>query len=68
MKHIDYVWDLGEGYIIPDEELNLEKLGWKPGQFWQVVVNNGKMSLVLVDPLVQFTLEGGQNSKNHSQT
>ena len=60
MKHIDYVWDLGEGYIIPDEELNLEKLGWKPGQFWQVVVNNGKMSLVLVDPLVQFLIEGGQ--------
>ena len=61
MKYFDYVWDLGQGYIIPDDELNLESLGWKPGQFWQVVVNsNGKMCLRAVDPLVQFTLEGGQ--------
>jgi len=60
MKHYDYIWDLGPDYIIPDEEINLERLGWKPGQYWQVVVDSGKMSLRLVDPLVQFTLEGGQ--------
>jgi hypothetical protein len=51
---------LGEGYIIPDEEINLERVGWRPGQYWQVVADGGKMSLRLVDPLVQFTLEGGQ--------
>jgi hypothetical protein len=60
MKHYDFVWDLGEGYIIPDEEINLERVGWRPGQYWQVVADGGKMSLRLVDPLVQFTLEGGQ--------
>ena len=63
MLHFDYVWDLGPGYIVPDAELNLEKLGWKPGQFWQVVDRNGKMSLKLVDPIVQFTLEGGQQNE-----
>ncbi len=58
MLHFDYHWDLGPGYIIPDAELNTERLGWKPGQYWQVEERHGKLMLKLVDPLVQFTLEG----------
>jgi hypothetical protein len=58
MKHFGYDWDLGPGYIIPDEELNTDKLGWKPGQFWQVQqAEDGKLSLHLVDPIVQFVLD-----------
>ena len=57
MLHLDYNWDLGPGYIIPDDELDTKKLGWKPGQYWQVVEANGKMQLQLVDPIVQFVLD-----------
>ena len=58
MLHVDYNWDLGPGYIVPDKELDTEKLGWKPGQFWQVVEADGQMRLHQVDPMVQFVLEG----------
>lgn len=61
MKHFEYVWDMGPGYIIPDEELNTEQLGWKPGQFWQLHEIDGKLVFTLVDPIVQFTLEGTVN-------
>lgn len=52
---------MGPGYIIPDEELNTEQLGWKPGQFWQLHEIDGKLVFTLVDPIVQFTLEGTVN-------
>jgi hypothetical protein len=58
MLHVDYNWDLGPGYIVPDKELDTKKLGWKPGQFWQVVEADGQMRLHQVDPMVQFVLEG----------
>lgn len=57
MLHLDYNWDLGPGYIIPDPELDTKKLGWKPGQFWQVIEADGKLRLYLVDPVVQFVLD-----------
>lgn len=58
MLHFDYTWDLGRGYIIPDQELNTKALGWEQGQFWQVEEQNGRLMLKQVDPLVQFTLIG----------
>jgi hypothetical protein len=58
MLYVDYNWDLGPGYIVPDKELNTAQLGWKPGQFWQMVEVNGKIRLHQVDPMVQFVLEG----------
>lgn len=61
MLYVDYHWDLGPGYIIPDKELNTERLGWAHGQYWQMEERNGKLMLKKVDPLVQFTLEGGEN-------
>jgi hypothetical protein len=46
---------------VPDKELNTEKLGWSPGQFWQMIEVDGKLRLRQVDPLVQFVLEGSKN-------
>ena len=64
MLHVDYNWDLGPGYIVPDAELDTKKLGWKPGQFWQMIEVNGKIRLHQVDPMVQFVLEGKENERS----
>ena len=63
MLYVDYNWDLGPGYIVPDKELNTEKLGWKPGQFCQMIEANGQLRLHLVDPLVQFILQGSNKNE-----
>jgi hypothetical protein len=43
--------------IIPDKELNTDRLGWKPGDYWQVTETvDGQKMLKKVDPLVQFIL------------
>ena len=60
MLHLDYTWDLGPGYIVPDKELDTKKLGWKPGQYWQMVEADGQLRLHQVDPMVQFVLEGSK--------
>lgn len=57
MLHIDYNWDLYPDRIILDEELNLDRLGWKGGDHFKLINVNGKAMLVKVDPLVAF-LEG----------
>ena len=62
MLHLDYNWDLGPGYIVPDKELNTKKLGWKSGQYWQVVEVEGRLRLHQVDPVVQFLLEGTEKN------
>jgi hypothetical protein len=48
---------------VPDKELNTEKLGWKPGQFWQMIEANGQLRLHQVDPIVQFILEGSNKNE-----
>ena len=63
MLYVDYNWDPGPGYIVPDKELNTEKLGWKPGQFWQMIEANGQLRLHQVDPMVQFILEGSNKNE-----
>ena len=54
MKYIDYDWDLSPERIILDEELNIDKLGWKAGDLFMVKNINGRAMLVKVDPLDQF--------------
>jgi len=61
MLYFDYNWDLSPTTMIPDKELNTDQLGWKPGDYWQVIETaTGRKILKKVDPLVQFTL-----SKHH---
>lgn len=58
MLYVDYNWDLSPTTIIPDPELDTDKLGWKTGDFWQISESRtGKKMLIKVDPLVQFVLE-----------
>lgn len=61
MLHFDYSWDLYSDKIILDEELNIDKLGWKGGDYFRLVNVNGKAMLVKVDPLVKFLRDGAEN-------
>jgi hypothetical protein len=60
MLHIDYNWDLHPDRIILDEELNIDRLGWRSGDYFKVVNENGRAMLIKVDPLVKFLKDGKQ--------
>lgn len=54
MLHLDYNWDLYPNMIKLDEELNTDKLGWKHGDMFKFINDNGTQKLVKVDPVEQF--------------
>ena len=54
MKYIDYSWDLEPNRILFDEELNIDKLGWKHGDCFKVTNIDGRAMLVKMDPVEQF--------------
>jgi hypothetical protein len=58
MLHFDYSWDLGPNGIILDNELNIDRLGWKGGDYFQLVNIDGRCYLKKVDPLVKFIKDG----------
>ena len=64
MRYFDYEWDIEPQYIKFDPELNIDKLGWKGGDYFQVKNINGQAMLVKVDPLVKF-LKDGENGKSN---
>lgn len=64
MLHFDYDWDLGPNGIILDPELNIDRLGWKGGDCFQLTNVNGRAMLVKVDPLVKLIREIGEDLKN----
>ncbi len=55
MLHYDYTWDLSPCGIIFDQELNIDKLGWKNGDCFRITNINGKAMLVKMDPVEQFS-------------
>jgi hypothetical protein len=62
MLHLGYNWDLSPTAIIPDSELNTDKLCWKVGDYWKVIeCDSGKM-LVRVNELEEFILKGAEAS------
>jgi hypothetical protein len=61
MRHFDYDWDLGPGYIKFDPELNIDKLGWKHGDCFKITNVDGRAMLVKLDPVVKFIEEGLRN-------
>ena len=61
MIYFDYTWDLEPNRILLDEELNIDRLGWKGGDFFQLKNVNGRAMLVKVDPLVKFVKQGERN-------
>jgi len=55
MRYIDYSWDLEPERILFDEELDIENLGWKPGDLFKVeVTEDGRKVLRKVSVLEQF--------------
>lgn len=54
MRYYDYEWDLSSDRIILDEELDIDKLGWKGGDYFKVVNVNGRAMLQKVDPVEAF--------------
>ena len=64
MKYIGYDFDIRHECIILDEELNIDKFGWKHGDMFVVDNVNGKAMLRKLDPLVQFIREGELGATN----
>jgi hypothetical protein len=58
MRHYDYEWDLEPWGIKFDPELDIDKLGWKHGDYFRITNVNGKAMMVKCDPLVKFIREG----------
>jgi len=54
MIHCDYTWDLYPWGIKFDEELNIDRLGWKGGDMFKVTNIDGRAMLVKVDPVEAF--------------
>jgi hypothetical protein len=63
MKYYDYEWDLEPYRILLDEELDVDKLGWRAGDYFKVANINGRAMLVKVDPLEKFLRDGVSNEE-----
>jgi anaerobic selenocysteine-containing dehydrogenase len=61
MRYYDYEWDLEPHRILLDAELDVDKLGWRAGDYFQVKNVNGRAMLVKVDPLIKFLKDGEKN-------
>ena len=58
MLHVDYNWDLNPWGIKFDEELNIDRLGWKHGDYFRIANVDGQAMLIKCDPLVKFLKNG----------
>jgi hypothetical protein len=58
MKYYDYEWDLEPNRILLDAELNVDALGWRNGDYFQVKNVNGRAMLVKIDPVLKFLKDG----------
>ena len=54
MKYVDYDWDLSNDKIVLDHSINIDKLGWKAGDHFELKNINGQVELVRVEPVVKF--------------
>ena len=58
MKYYDYEWDLEPNRILLDAELNIDKLGWRGGDYFKLINVDGRQMLVKVDNLEKFLIQG----------
>ena len=58
MKYYDYEWDLEPNRILLDADLDIDKLGWRHGDYFKITNVNGRAMLVKVDAVVKFIKEG----------
>ena len=61
MRYYDYEWDLEPNRVLLDAELDVDKLGWRGGDYFKVTNVNGRTMLVKVDPLEKFLRDGVDN-------
>ena len=54
MKYLDFDWDLRKDKIILDREINIDNLGWKAGDVFEIKNTEGQIELVKLDPVVKF--------------
>jgi hypothetical protein len=64
MRHFDYEWDLYPNYLLLDNDLDTDKLGWKSGDLFEFVNKDGRQMLKKIDPLVKF-LKDGERARDH---
>lgn len=62
MLHFDYEWDLSPNGIKLDMELNIDKLGWKGGDYFKLVNINGQAYLQKVTDIEKFIVDGATNN------
>jgi hypothetical protein len=54
MQYIDYNWEMDAMGIRLDTDLDVEKLGWKEGDYFKLILVNGQLQLVKVDEVEKF--------------
>lgn len=57
MSKIDSTWITSKDRIVIDEDLDIDRLGWKGGDYFKLVNINGVPQLVKVDPLIKFLIQ-----------
>lgn len=62
MPRIDKSWNVTSARILIDEDLDVDKLGWKGGDYFKLVNVNGQAMLVKVDALLKFIESRGTNT------
>jgi hypothetical protein len=62
MKYYDYDWDLEPHRILLDAELDVDKLGWRAGDYFRIKNIDGRAMLVKVDPLEKFLKDGEKHA------
>jgi hypothetical protein len=54
MQYVDFNWELDVMGLRLDRDLDVQKLGWKEGDFFKLVQVDGQLQLVKIDPLETF--------------
>lgn len=61
MNYVGYDFVLTEEGIQLDKELELDKLGWKSGDYFKLVNINGCVKIIKIDILEKFIADGISN-------
>ena len=69
MYHFDYSWDLTPNSLVFDNELPIDRLGWKEGDYFKLVEDSetGVKKLVKLDGLEAFLLAGTTKSIDNNK-
>lgn len=54
MLYLDFDWDVSPSGIKFDQELNIDRLGWKHGDCFKITNINGQSMLVKMEAVEQF--------------